>query len=65
LSVRASNSALITFATSFALITSFLKNSLIMLIMKSRWGYLSSHTPGYMNRFALIPARKTAFGNEK
>lgn len=36
LTVRESNSALITSAASFALITSFLKNSLIMLIMKSR-----------------------------
>jgi hypothetical protein len=31
------NFALRTRATSFARVTSFLKNSLIILIMKSRW----------------------------
>ena len=34
--IKALNCALRTFATSFARVTSFLKNSVIILIMKSR-----------------------------
>ena len=38
LAVRALNFALRTLATSFARVTSFLKNSFIIMVIKSRWG---------------------------
>jgi hypothetical protein len=40
LAVKALNFALRTLATSFARVTSFLKNSVIIIIMKSRWAHI-------------------------